>query len=134
MCLQLYTKEIEASPGESAASSIFSRHLNGRRGISSVSCEIQGAVSKLCAWRDLMARVHDESLRYVISDQAIVALADKAPTTPTDILATIAQADSNVDSSLSSGLSSPSPVVCSHLDDPIICSRTKLATLMISFP
>ncbi|XP_008230060.1 PREDICTED: protein RRP6-like 3 isoform X1 [Prunus mume] len=134
MCLQLYTKEIEASPGESAASSIFSRHLNGRRGISSVSCEIQGAVSKLCAWRDLMARVHDESLRYVISDQAIVALADTAPTTPTEILATIAQADSIVDSSLSSGLSSPSPVVCSHLDDLYHLLQNKIGNADDFFP
>ncbi|KAB2613614.1 hypothetical protein D8674_035930 [Pyrus ussuriensis x Pyrus communis] len=125
ICLQLYTKEIEASPGESAASSIFSRHLNGQGGISSVSPEVQDAVNRLCAWRDLMARVHDESLRYVISDQAIVALADKAPTNhadkaptnPADILTTIAEADSNADSSFSSGLSSPSPVVYSHLDD-----------------
>lgn len=62
------------------------------------------------------ARVHDESLRYVISDQAIVALADKAPTNPADVLTTIAEADCNADSSFS-GLSSPSPVVYSHLDD-----------------
>ncbi|KAM2587665.1 hypothetical protein EV1_045207 [Malus domestica] len=117
ICLQLYTKEIEASPGEFAASSIFSRHLNGQGGISSVSPEVQDAVNRLCAWRDLMARVHDESLRYVISDQAIVALADKAPTNPADILTTIAEADCNADSSFGSGLSSPSPVVYSHLDD-----------------
>lgn len=77
------------------------------------------------AFASFQARVHDESLRYVISDQAIVALADKAPTNhadkaptnPADILTTIAEADSNADSSFSSGLSSPSPVVYSHLDD-----------------
>lgn len=80
------------------------------------------------------ARVHDESLRYVISDQAIVALADKAPTTPTDILATIAQADSNVDSSLSSGLSSPSPVVCSHLDDLYHLLQNKIGNADDFFP
>ena len=28
VCLRLFTKELEASPGESAASSIISRHLN----------------------------------------------------------------------------------------------------------
>ncbi|XP_062009458.1 protein RRP6-like 3 isoform X1 [Rosa rugosa] len=117
ICLQLYTKDIEASPGESAASSIFGRHLNGQGGISSASYEIQNSVRRLCAWRDLMARVHDESLRYVISDQAIVALAEKAPTNPADMLTTFAEADDNVDSSFNSGLSSPSPVVCSHLND-----------------
>lgn len=61
------------------------------------------------------ARVHDESLRYVLSDQAIIAIADKVPSTSEDIGSTIAEADLNVD--LSSGLASPSPVVCSHLDD-----------------
>lgn len=59
--------------------------------------------------------MHDESLRFVLSDQAIVALASKVPTTPTDIFDTIKQADFNTDS-LSSSTPSPSPVVCSHID------------------
>lgn len=64
------------------------------------------------------ARVHDESLRYVLSDQAIIALANRDPATPTDIYSTIAQADLIADSLNSSSLlSSPSAVVCSHLDD-----------------
>lgn len=58
--------------------------------------------------------MHDESLRYVLPDQAILALADKVPNTPTD---TIAQADFSADSSLNSLIPSPSPVVCCHLDD-----------------
>ncbi|KAG8642280.1 hypothetical protein MANES_12G066500v8 [Manihot esculenta] len=116
-CLQLYTKEVEDFPGESAASSIFSRHLNGQGG-SSVSCEIQDLVRRLCTWRELMARVHDESLRFVLSDQAIVSIADKFATEPTEICDTIAQADVNVDPmNLNSALPSPSPVVYSHLDD-----------------
>ncbi|XP_015866330.3 protein RRP6-like 3 isoform X3 [Ziziphus jujuba] len=115
--LQLYTKEIEASPGESAALSIFSRYLNGQGGNLLLSCKFQDVVRRLCAWRDLMARVHDESLRYVLADQAIIALADKAPTTPTDICDTITQADFSADSSLNSLIPSPSPVVCCHLDD-----------------
>lgn len=65
-----------------------------------------------------MARVHDESLRYVLSDQAIVSLAVKVPTTPEEIFDTIAEADLNVENlNLNSSLPSPSPVVCSHLDD-----------------
>lgn len=56
-CLQLYAKEIEASPGESAASSIFSRHLNGQGAISSASSEFQDVVRRLCAWRDLMVSI-----------------------------------------------------------------------------
>lgn len=62
--------------------------------------------------------MHDESLRYVLSDQAIVSIADKFPTEPTEICDTIAQADVNVDPmNLNSALPSPSPVVPSHLDD-----------------
>lgn len=39
--LQLYAKEIEASPGESAALSIFSRYLNGQGGNLLLSCKFQ---------------------------------------------------------------------------------------------
>lgn len=39
-CLQLFTKEIEASPGESAALSLFSRHQSNQ-GFPSISNETQ---------------------------------------------------------------------------------------------
>lgn len=135
-CLQLYTKEVEAFPGESAASSLSSRHLNSQGGVSSNFCETQfpDLVRRLCAWRDLMARVHDESLRYVLSDQAIVALADRAPMTPTEICSTINQADLNVDLSFNSFLASPSPVVCSHLDDVYSLLQDKIDNLNDIFP
>ncbi|KAJ4976897.1 hypothetical protein NE237_002003 [Protea cynaroides] len=118
VCLQLYAKEIETSPGNSSASSIFSRHFKIQGSVSSKCHEPKELVRRLCPWRDLMARLHDESLRFVLSDQAIVALAHKVPKTPTEIYDTIRHADLNVDG-LSSGssLSSPSPVVCSHLED-----------------
>ncbi|XP_010276114.1 PREDICTED: protein RRP6-like 3 isoform X2 [Nelumbo nucifera] len=116
VCLQLYVKEIEASPGDSAASSICSRHLNGQGFLS--SCETKELVRQLCTWRDLMARVHDESLRYVLSDQAIVALASKVPKTSKEIFDTISEADINMDLLTAGSLvSSPSPIVCSHLED-----------------
>ncbi|XP_034701394.1 protein RRP6-like 3 isoform X3 [Vitis riparia] len=132
VCLQLYIKEIEISPGESAASSIISRHLNGQGGISSKACDLQfqDLVRRLCTWRDLMARIHDESLRYVLSDQAIIALADKVPTTQKEICTLISQADLNVDSlSSSSILPSPSPVVCSHLEDFNYLFKDKMGKL-----
>lgn len=118
-CLQLYSKETEGSPGESAASSISSRHLNSQCGSTLISCktQFQDHVRRLCAWRDLMARVHDESLRYVLSDQAIVALANQVSKNKGELYATISQADLNVDLGSSLFLPSPSPVVCSHLDD-----------------
>ncbi|XP_057956377.1 protein RRP6-like 3 isoform X2 [Malania oleifera] len=120
ICLQLYAKEIEAYPGESSVSSIFSRHLSGQGGASSKYCEtqFQDNIRRLCAWRDLMARLHDESLRYVLSDQAIVALADIVPMTQTEICDTITQADQNVDSlTFILSFPSPSPVIYSHMED-----------------
>lgn len=78
--------------------------------------------------------MHDESLRYVLSDLAIIALADRAPTTPTDIFSTITQADLNVDLSFTSFLPSPSPVVCSHLDDVQSLLQDKISKLNDIFP
>ncbi|KAL9243753.1 hypothetical protein vseg_017604 [Gypsophila vaccaria] len=116
-CLQMYMKEDESFPGENVASSILSRNLACRGMSSPISCEeqFQDHVRKLCAWRDLRARVHDESLRYVLSDQAIIALADKSPSSERDIYNTIFEADQENDSSTS--LMSPSPIICSHWDD-----------------
>lgn len=134
-CLQLYTKDVEGFPGESAASSLSSRHLNGQGGVSSnFETKFPDLVRRLCAWRDLMARLHDESLRYVLSDQAIVALADRAPMTTTEVCNTINQADLNVDLSFHSFLPSPSPVVCSHLDDVCSLLHDKIGNLNDIFP
>ncbi|KAA3463468.1 protein RRP6-like 3 isoform X2 [Gossypium australe] len=154
ICLQLYAKEIDGFPGESAAFSILSRQLNGQ-GAAAISGEtkFQDLVRRLCAWRDLMvsvsytlnyqvkiasvldARVHDESTRYILSDYAIVALSEKVPTTQVDIYGTIIQADLNIDSSnLSSSLPSPSPVVCSHWIDVHELIQDKLGSLDKFFP
>nr|POE96860.1 isoform 2 of protein rrp6-like 3 [Quercus suber] len=134
-CLQLYTKDVEGFPGESAASSLSSRHLNGQGGVSSnFETKFPDLVRRLCAWRDLMARLHDESLRYVLSDQAIVALAGRAPMTTTEVCNTINQADLNVDLSFHSFLPSPSPVVCSHLDDVCSLLHDKIGNLNDIFP
>ncbi|CAN1220237.1 Protein RRP6-like 3 [Linum perenne] len=96
ICMQLYTKEIDRYPGEAAASSILSRHFDVQEG-SSISSETQGLVRRLCTWRELMARVHDESLRYVLSDQAIVSLGENSPTNLTELSQMIADADNQVD-------------------------------------
>ncbi|XP_020973967.1 protein RRP6-like 3 isoform X1 [Arachis ipaensis] len=118
ICLQLFTKEVEASPGDSAASSLFSRHVSGQ-GFTSVSNEsqFQTIVKQLCGWRDLMARIHDESLKYVLSDQAIVALASQPLSSESEIYNLIALVDNNVEMGLNFFIHSPSPVVCSHLSD-----------------
>lgn len=118
VCLQLYIKEIESSPGASAAASIYSRNFNLQGITLSKSCETKGLIWKLCAWRDLMARIHDESLKYVLSDQAIVALAAKVPKDPMEVYDVIADADSNNDSSsINTSLPSLSSVVRTHLNE-----------------
>ncbi|KAL7594019.1 hypothetical protein Lser_V15G34725 [Lactuca serriola] len=117
LSLQLFTKEQEASPGQYAASSIISRHLNDH-GASNINSQFQDVVRCLCCWRDLMARMHDESLKYVLSDNAIVALAEKVPLTTTDICTTISQGDIETESLNSNSTPRfPSSVVLSHLDD-----------------
>lgn len=120
ICLQLFSKEDEPTPGESAASSIVSRYFNDQRGLLPQSCgtQFQDLVRRLCTWRDLMARVHDESLRFVLSDHAIAALVQKVPILETEIYNTISEAEMNIDSpNFISALRCPSPVICSHLED-----------------
>ncbi|KAI3457347.1 hypothetical protein Pfo_014010 [Paulownia fortunei] len=130
-CLQLFAKEIEACPGELAASSIVSRCLNDQGNISSSLCdaEFQELVRRLCLWRDVMARLHDESLRFVLSESAIIALAAKIPTTETDICSSISKADLNVESMTLVPLQSPSPVVCCHLEDLLCLLQENTANL-----
>ncbi|KAH9623814.1 hypothetical protein KSS87_012413, partial [Heliosperma pusillum] len=124
-CLQLYWKEDESFPGENVASSILARNLACRGVSSPKSCEEQAMGLSTPTWtlqvwfcskmQGQEARVHDESLRYVLSDQAIIALADKIPSSERDIYNTIFEADQENDSS--SSLMSPSPLICSHWDD-----------------
>lgn len=77
--------------------------------------------------------MHDESLRYVLSDQAIVALADRPPMTLAEICSTITQTDLNVDLSFNSFLS-PSSVICSHLDDVHTLLQGNISNLNDIFP
>lgn len=126
ICLQLYTKETEDFPGNAAASSLIYRHLNGHGDNSSISLDpkFQELVRELCAWRDLMARIHDESTRYVLSDQAVIALASNQPTTPEEVHDSISQADE----------STPSAVISSHLDDVHQMTQHKLGKLDVILP
>ncbi|GER53229.1 polynucleotidyl transferase [Striga asiatica] len=116
-CLQLFAKDIEAYPGELAASSIVSRCLNDQGTFSSSLCDTKELVRRLCLWRDIMARMHDESLRFVLSENAIIALASQVPTTEKDICSCISKADQDNESAAAAPLQSPSPVVCYHLED-----------------
>ncbi|KAJ8452168.1 hypothetical protein Cgig2_016749 [Carnegiea gigantea] len=97
-CLQLYSKDDEAFPGETIASSILSRNLTSQ-GIESsklldtqvcvssfvlsyeevlISWFFQNNVRRLCAWRDLMV---SELVRIVIALLSIAIQASKRPKT-----------------------------------------------------
>ncbi|KAM3365736.1 hypothetical protein ACQJBY_015420 [Aegilops geniculata] len=116
VCMQLYTKEIECRPGASSAASILSRNVQTHGLDSKKSSEVKDLVRKICAWRDLMARMHDESLRYILSDQAIAALAVRVPKGRTEMCAVIAETEPNA-STMHPSLSSPSPVVVAHIEE-----------------
>ncbi|CAM0906038.1 unnamed protein product [Alopecurus aequalis] len=116
VCMQLYTKEIECRPGASSAASILSRNLQTHGLDSKKSSEVKDLVRKFCAWRDLMARMHDESLRYILSDQAIAALAVSVPKAPAEICAVIAETELTA-SSTNPSLMSPSPIVGAHIEE-----------------
>lgn len=62
------------------------------------------------------ARMHDESLRYVLSDQAIAALSVSLPKGPTEVFTVIAETDVSI-SSMYPSLSSPSPIVVAHVEE-----------------
>ncbi|KAL8474285.1 hypothetical protein ACS0TY_030930 [Phlomoides rotata] len=130
-CLQLFAKDIESFPGEVAASSIVSRCLNGQGNISPSVCDakFQERVRRLCLWRDVMARLHDESLRFILSENAITTLAAEFPTTETDICSSIAKADLDAESLSLVSLQSPSPVVSSHLEDLLCLLQDNTASL-----
>lgn len=131
--LQLYEKE-GASSGQAAAASILSRYYSSQGTSSSKSREsilkdgrFGQLVRKLCVWRDSVARAEDESLRFILSDQAIIFLAKATPTSPKKIYSTISAADSMVqsvtESSFMTPVPSPSPVVYMHIKD--LCNLLK---------
>ncbi|KAF8700370.1 hypothetical protein HU200_034305 [Digitaria exilis] len=115
VCMQLYAKEIECPPGASSATSILTRNLQTHGLDSKRSSEVKDLVWKFCAWRDLMARMHDESLRYVLSDQAIAALSISLPKGSTEVFTVIADTDVSISSMYPS--SSSSPILVAHVEE-----------------
>ncbi|XP_031473178.1 protein RRP6-like 3 isoform X2 [Nymphaea colorata] len=116
--LQLYEKELEASPGDSAAASILWRFPGDGQDVPRKNHNVEKLVRQLCRWRDLMARTHDESLRCVLSDQSIWALATKVPKTEEDVYHTVVQADSKIDAfDTCASFPSPSPILFRHVKD-----------------
>lgn len=62
ICLQRYTKDIEAAPGESAASSIISRHLNGQGGESDAYKAQVHCLPCICIFWLLSIAVYSDAL------------------------------------------------------------------------
>ncbi|BAT01730.1 Os07g0513100 [Oryza sativa Japonica Group] len=116
VCMQLYAKEIECPPGASSAASILSKNLQSHGLDSYKSSEVKDLVWKICAWRDLMARMHDESLRYVLSDQAIASLAVSVPRGPTEVCSAILETETS-NSTVYPSLPPPSPIVVAHAEE-----------------
>ncbi|EPS68035.1 hypothetical protein M569_06735, partial [Genlisea aurea] len=117
-CLQLFAKDFEAFPGELDAASIISRYMKGQGNVPSTPSHFQDRVRMLCLWRDIMARIHDESLRFVLSDAAVAALAAIVATTEVDICCAISKAELDFDSR-----TLISPVVSSHMDGLLVLLR-----------
>ncbi|KAF3796773.1 RRP6-like 3 protein [Nymphaea thermarum] len=104
--LQLYEKELEASPGDSAAASILWRFPGDGQDVPRKNHNVE------------VARTHDESLRCVLSDQSIWALATKVPKTEEDVYHTVVQADSMIDAfDTCASFPSPSPILFRHVKD-----------------
>lgn len=126
MCLQLYEKDGPSSSPGTVASSLFSRyhgHLNPHRSNPDYKSKEDESFWKilyaLCEWRDAVARVEDESPRFVLSDRAILALAERVPSSHNSLLCTISNADEAVPVSdvtqYKTPLPSPSPVLLQNV-------------------
>lgn len=83
--------------------------------LKSVFSQSQMLLTRYCV--SFQARLHDESLRFVLSDQALAALASKVSKTTVEVYDAISEADLNLESAVGSSHVSPTPVVCSHIDD-----------------
>ncbi|KAH7351796.1 hypothetical protein KP509_19G014700 [Ceratopteris richardii] len=102
LCLQLYEKD--STPPESLAASLFTRY-SGSLGFSLDTLE---------------ARSSDESPRFVLSDRAMLAIAESNPSDVNSILQCVSGV-SDVSSALDEApymtpLPSPSPVLLEHID------------------
>ncbi|CAM6009797.1 unnamed protein product [Sphagnum balticum] len=120
LCLQLYEKDGIGVSSTILATSLLARFHSYQSSVS--LAELQKLVIRLCEWRDLVARKEDESLRAVLSDAALVAVAAERPLSHASICYTIATADAVSQAPSESfllagmpGLPSPSPVLHKHI-------------------
>ncbi|KAG6557252.1 hypothetical protein Mapa_001179 [Marchantia paleacea] len=123
-CLHLFEKEIVYEPATTASTMISRfRFLHGYPPPSQVDPNLVDKVIRLCEWRKHVARAEDESLRSVLSDTALIALACSCPQTPEMICSTVAAADASpppsdaLVSPVIPTIDSPSPVLEQYIDE-----------------
>ncbi|KAG0608211.1 hypothetical protein M758_8G087800 [Ceratodon purpureus] len=122
VCLQLYEKEGAGVSSSTAVASILGRFYNNSSSAmrGEEDAFLRKLVQRLVEWRDGLARAEDESLRFVMSDAALLALAKERPLSEELIFTTIIAADELSRSSEIAvpglpPLPSPSPVVQHHI-------------------
>lgn len=79
------------------------------------------------------ARIHDENIKYVLSDQAIVTLAEYTPDDPDDVCTVVLETDES-DAVLNSCITTPSAVVCSHIEDLCCLLQNHCASVEDFYP
>ncbi|KAL3693196.1 hypothetical protein R1sor_006847 [Riccia sorocarpa] len=121
-CLQLFEKEGVADATATATTLVTRfRYLHGSPPPSQLDHNQEHLVIKLCEWRDRVARAEDESLRAVLSDGALIALASICPQTLEMIQSTVAAADASLQSTdeysspVKPTFDSPSPTLVKHV-------------------
>lgn len=125
MCMQLYEKDT-TSPATIAVA-LLSRHDGHSKSSIDDICDrlkhnsrFRRTVIALCEWRDSVARSADESPRFLLSDQAILALAERNPSNTVSILKCVSEvSEAAPESDLSqymTPLPSPSPVLLENID------------------
>ncbi|KAL2634406.1 hypothetical protein R1flu_005885 [Riccia fluitans] len=123
-CLQLFEKEGVADATATATTLVTRfRCLHGNPPPSQHDHNPDHLVVKLCEWRDRVARAEDESLRAVLFDGALIALASICPQKPEVIRSTVVAADASLQSSddylspVIPTFDSPSIVLEKHIDE-----------------
>ncbi|KAL2634415.1 hypothetical protein R1flu_005894 [Riccia fluitans] len=123
-CLQLFEKLGVADAAATATTLVTRfRYLHGNPPPSQLDHNPDHLVVKLCEWRDRVARAEDESLRAVLSDGALIALASICPQKPEVIRSTVVAADASLQSAddylspVIPTFDSPSLVLEKHIDE-----------------
>lgn len=126
ICLQLYEKD-DASPATVAVSLLsryhgYSKPYSGNISDKSKEDErFRRILYALCEWRDTVARAEDESPRFLLSDRAILGLAENGSTSTKSILNSVSEEEDEAFpasdiAQYMTPLPSPSPVLLQNIE------------------